>query len=502
MDILKSWVYVDYTNNIWKFSVNSIKELQYSIMYQEGKWTKEKPIAQNVLGCYIYTDKMGVHIIYSNTKAELKYCTLIEQQWMGKTLYKLDNNKVEIKNLNVLVENGEVHIFYLLRDKKSNGHGILMHCKWNGIETSVNKLQDIILSSDLNDHYLVYLDESDNIEMLFFSDEGNEVSLNHCSFKNKRWTNAIRLYGIAGNEIEIKILKDQYGLHVLNKCKENSINYLVHVFLKKSGDVYKSNVHESINTLSELVFLKEDNKIYSYWIENNKIYSSFFRGKDWSNPICVIENNEHYIKKYNYIESDKYNSNNTKEVYWIGEEDLNLIILGDVGWKDKEKLKINEIEEIQEILNKEGVFKKDDDIKKIKILSEFRSVNKLMKETIASLKLELKNKQSILDEYEEQISKMSHYKRKAEDNYNIFIEVQNKLQNDLEELKRLYEEEKVNREKAEIQLKKMEEEKITIKEQVNRIIEEKNKLIEDNDILNNELENIKKKSSVKGFWKF
>lgn len=501
MDILKSWAYVDNSNNIWKFSVNSDEKLQYSIMYEDKKWTEKKIIDQDVQGYCIYVDKNGVHIIYSNSKAELKYCTFNGQQWMGKTLYKLDKQKVEIKNLNVILTNEEIHIFYLLKDNKSNGHGIIMHCKWNGIETNFDKLQDIIITPGLNEHYLVLLDGKYNIEMLFLSDEGNEVSLNYCSYKNKRWTDANRLYGISGDNIEIKMLKDQYGMHILNKCKEDLEHFIVHVFVKKSGDVQKSNVYESKNIISEPILLKEDNKICTYWIEDNKIYSSFFRGKDWSNPICVIDDVEQDIKKYNYVKRNKNNISKIKEIYWIGETDINKIILGEIGTKNKEQL-INEVEETQENLNKEEVFKKDDDIKRISLLNSLGAENKLMKETIASLNLQLQNKQNILNDYEEQVSKIIHYKQKAEDNYNIFIEVQNKLQKELEEIKNSYEEEKVKRENAEILVKEMEEDKIAIKEQVNRLIEEISGLIEDNKRLSKELENIKNKSSAKGFWKF
>ncbi|KAF5045777.1 hypothetical protein DSECCO2_477760 [anaerobic digester metagenome] len=506
MDKLKSWIYVDYVNNIWKLSVNSVKELLYSTMNKDGKWTEEKLIDQDVLGYCIYAANDEVHIIYCNTNAELKYCTFIEKQWMGKTLYKLDNKKVEINDLNVILTNEGVHIFYLLRDKKSNGHGILMHCKWNGVETNVSKLQDVIIASDLNEHYIVYLDEKNNIEILFFSDEGNEVSLNRCSYKNRRWTEAIRLYGISGHNIEIKILKDQYDLHIVNKCQENTMHYLVHVFIKKNGDIYKSSIHESNNILSEVILLKEDNIIYSYWIEDNKVYSSIFRGKDWSNPICIVEDSAQDIKKYNFIE---LNNDIIKEVYWIGEEDLNLIVLGKKIQNANELLNTNEVKEIQENLMKEEIFKKDDEIKRGSLIKSLKSENKSMKETIETLRSQLQSKQNILDEYEEQISKMVHYKQKTEDNYNIFIEVQHKLQNEIEELKRLYTQEKEIRVNVEMQSKKLIEDKEALIEQTGVLIEKNDELIEknarlsdDNDRLSIELENIKNKTSGKGFWKF
>lgn len=39
-----SWVYVDYKNNLWKFSIKDNGELSYAVMYSEGKWTKSSII--------------------------------------------------------------------------------------------------------------------------------------------------------------------------------------------------------------------------------------------------------------------------------------------------------------------------------------------------------------------------------------------------------------------------------------------------------------------------
>lgn len=497
MDILKSWIYIDNTNNIWRFSINSANELQYSIMYKEEEWTKEKLIDQDVTGYYIYSDKEGIHIIYINTKAELKYCTFIDQQWMGKTIYKLNEKEVEMKDINLVLTENEMHIFCLIIDKESKDHGIIMHCKWKGMKTKVDKLYDLILTSKLKENYLVFLYE-DKIEMVFFSDEGNEISLNHSSYIKGGWTKAIRLYGIFGEKMEFKMLKDRQGLHLINKYKENSVNYIIHVLVKKGGSLYKSKIHESMNELTEVILFKEQNTIVSYWLEENKIYSSFFEGKEWSSPACLIEDREHKIIKYNYIKYSE-SKNIRGEAYGIGDIEFKLLIPGKEEEKVEEQLYNKETEEKQETTNKEEVFLTDREINKNKIdLKKLRSENKSMEETITSLNAQLKRKQKIMDEYEDQLSKTINYKQKTEDNYNVFLEVQDKLQKELTEIKRLYEEEVANRKSIEIQFEESEKEKAYMKELIDKLNEDNDRLNEEN----KEMEAEKKKSFGKGFWKF
>ncbi len=61
MNDLNSWIYVDYTNSIWRFSRNDNKELYYSIMYGEGKWTKARTIDKNILGFAVYIEDRLPH---------------------------------------------------------------------------------------------------------------------------------------------------------------------------------------------------------------------------------------------------------------------------------------------------------------------------------------------------------------------------------------------------------------------------------------------------------
>ena len=501
MDVLKPWLYIDYTNNIWKFSVNSVKELKYSIMNEDGKWTEEKLIDKDVTSYYVYVDQDSIHIVYSNRKSQLRYCTFINEQWMGKIILDLNSEKVSIENINILLIDRQVSIFYLLVDKMSNDHGILMYCKW-GKKTTVDKIQDLILVPLLKEHYVVYLDEDKNAELLFLSDEGNEISINHCTYKDNQWTDSIRLYGVTGDDLEIKMLKEKNNLHILNKYKDNSAYHLEHVLFRKNGVSYK--VHESINLVSEPVLVFENNKLLIIWLEENKVHSSYFNGLEWSNPDCVLEGK--YIQKYNWVEFNGYRIKN-REIYVIDEIEFKFLIPGQRNPEVVKKLNTIETEEKEESINHKIFLKKDSETDEIKIeLENLKSINKSLEQTIIDLNTELKTNKRAQVENEDQISKMLHYKKKAEDNYNIFIEVQNKLQKELEEVKKLYtdeiskrenieklyEEEIIKRESIEQRLKEAENEKTSIKALSEKLKEENNRINEE----------LTKERSGRRFWKF
>ncbi|MGB4438997.1 MAG: hypothetical protein WBJ13_07190 [Sedimentibacter sp.] len=494
-----SLIYVDDTNSIWKFSQNDNKELNYKIMYEEGKWTKEILIEKNVLGFSFYAEEDGkIHMIYSNTKGEIKYCTFKDKQWMGKTIYKMESKEYEIHNLKVDIMDNEMHIFYLLIENNGRDHGMLMHCIWNGKETKITKLQDIILISNITENYIVKVDKKNNIDVLFISDEGDEVSLNYCCYQNRRWTTAERLYGIQGDDIAFDMLKKQQDMHILNKYEEGSIYYLNHVHINMSGNIQEYKVRESIIKLTEPLLFKVNNKLYSCWLEENKIFYSDFDGKDWSSPTCFNKGNEHKVERYHfYTASDKETAIEERDVYGTTELDLDLLFPSQFVIEERRILKSEEnlVEEVQGDVNQVYALQKEQALQNFKLgLSKVKSENKDLENTIASLNMQLKTKQNILDEYEERITRISEQKQKADENCNIFMELQQKMQKELEYLNQQLLEERNLKINSENKLKEYEEENTNIRQQLEIITEANTKL-------NKELELEKNQSVMERFLK-
>ncbi|WP_313346453.1 hypothetical protein [Sedimentibacter sp.] len=406
MEAIKPWICVDSTNTKWKFTLNDDNELQYTVMNKEGKWLKEKRIDKDVIGLYIYTFDKSIHIIYSTLNAELKYCTFLDEQWMGKVIYKLDNKYVEIKDIKVIKSGQEIHIFCLLIDNSSNDHGIILHCIWNGTETNIIKQQDIILFLGLNEYYLVYLDENSNIDLLFISDEGNEISINLSSYKNNKWSSAKRLYGILGDEFEFNIVKDQFGIHILNKFRDESSYYLEHVLMKNNGEFLNSTICDSNNELTETILVKIKDKIYSFWLDGNKIYASVLNEFVWSTPFCLKENSKDEIIKCNFCTASEKEYID-REVY-VEKSNFNLIFPGKLVIGEEEKLKSDENDVKQEkkeynheFILEEDLINNDHNNKYLMAkLSRIQSDNTILMQTIASLNSQSQNQENIQSEFD------------------------------------------------------------------------------------------------------
>lgn len=491
-----SWIYVDYIGNIWKFSKNDSRELLYNIMYEEGKWTKERLIDEEVLAFAVYIDKdETIHIVYSNNKGDLKYCTMRNKQWVGRTLYDMDSNEFEIQNLNVEIIDGEMHIFYMLIANDGSDHGVLVHFRWNGKEAKVNALQDIILAPNVKTHYLLQINNKKDFNIYFLTDEGDEVALQYCSFQNNRWTAVKRLYGIQGDNICIELLTDEVDIHILNGYREDSTYLLEHTFVDINGNIRGFRVYEgSVNLLEPLLF-SEGTNLYCCWLENNKIFYSTFDGEGWITPICVDKSNTGLLQRYySFIAFDEKRYIKKSSIYGTLEPDLNLFIPshfikeinGDLN------IQVNKID--SKPLNDIG------EIRTLKVeLQRIKVENTNLDKKISALNMQLQKKQRFVEEYEDTISKILEQKRKLEENCKIYLEVQQNSQKELERIKKQLLDESLITSETNKKLNECEEKNKELQTQIQRTADENQilsiqikKVVEDNAELQIEYEKIRK----------
>jgi len=473
-------------------------------MYREGKWTKETLIDVEVLGFDVYVSvDETIHVVYSNTKGELRYCTMKDTQWLGKLLYQVESEEFEIQNLKVEIIGDEMHIFYLLVGNDGSDHGVLMHCIWNGKETKITTIQDIILIPNLKEYYSVHVNKKGNIYAFFISDEGDEISLNYCNFENHRWSIARRLYGIQGEDIGFEVLMDQQEIHILNKSREDSIYFLDHVSIDIIGSIKEFRVHESRKELKEPILFTKSNKLYVCWLEQGKISYSAFDGKKWSSVVYFDRGNELTVERYNcFIGIDKDSAIKVKKIYGTSGLDLYLFNPSEVitNMKDSLKKEGNQV--------KGATLQERESIESLKL--ELSSVNlekKNLEKKIIALNLQLQKNQRFIDEYEEQIARILEQKRKSDENCNIFLKLQKNIQKELEGTKKKFLEEEllttsIQKEleytkqqlleerkikvAVESKLKECQEENVIIKQQGEIINEEKRRLSEELELEKNQ----------------
>ena len=427
---LYPWLYVDYKDNLWRFSVNDNKELNYRIMYTEGKWTKETLIDSRVTGFGLFIDDSeGIHLVYSNTKGELRYCTMKDKKWVGKVLDRIEDNNYIIESIKIKIIGTNMHIFYSLASEDGSDHGVLTHCIWDGHKSSNNKLQDIILKPNLKEYYLINLSNNNEIYLFYLSDEGDELSLNYSIYQNRQWLPSNRLYGIQGEEVYFDVDLDRKNIHILNRSKENSYYFLDHVIIDSTGRYKYFRVYEGKNNISEPLLINIWNKTYSFWIENNEIYYSIFLGDKWESEKKYIRDNNIKIERCNaYISEVKEGNIKGKSIYATTGLDIYLY--------DPKDLIVSEINEYSNSLkNSNRDISSIEDIEKVKSeLYRAKEENKELEDKLYHQNILLQKNQQGIEKYSQQLSRALEQKRKAEENSNIFLELQKKIQGDNEKL--------------------------------------------------------------------
>ncbi|MDU5109346.1 MAG: hypothetical protein E6248_02790 [Clostridium sp.] len=492
-----SWVYVDYKNNLWKFSMKDDGELSYTVMYSEGKWTKSSIIDSKATSYSIFIeDGGGIHLVYGNTKGELRYCTMKDNKWLGKTIYNLENKEYEIENIKMVIIGSNMHIFYSVISNDGSDHGLILHCLWNGSKTNVTKVEDIILREGIYDYYSIKTTYRNDICLFYLSDDGDEVSFNYSIFQNNRWRESKRLYGIQGEEIYFDVKIENTGIHILNKSKENSIYHLDHVIVDSHQNLNYLNIYSGKEDIRDSLIFNKDDKIFATWLQNDSIYYSLFSGDKWDEPTSAIKNSAEEIGRYNIFLDDKgTNYIYSRSVY--GTKGLDLFIYDPVDFlytvkSDSRKEKTEVI-----LNNKETkVFKEE--------LGRVKEENRVLAQKVDYLtSLDRKNQENV-EKYQIQLSRALEQKRKAEENSSIFIELQKKLQGDYEEVSKILkikEEENIkikgslDKYNSEIsllrgRLKKYELQETTLREDIISINESNNSLRDEVNIFKEENEDL------------
>jgi len=497
------WVYSDLKGDIWTFSINGNKELCYRIMYREGEWIKETIIDTKVLGFSIYVDEdETIHVVYSNTKGELRYCTMKDKRWIGKTLYKVESDKFEMQSLKCKIIEDKMHIFYLEVSKKDTNHAVLMHCLWNGRETKAVVVRDIILIDNSKECYSVDVNKKGDIELLFVTDEGTDKSLNYCSFENNRWLPIKRLYGIQGENISFEVLMYEEETHILNKYMEGSIYLLEHVCIESKGNIKGFRVYESEKELLEPIIFTKRNKIYSCWLEEGKIFYSNFEGEKWGSAVLFDKVNKGAVEGYNWFSwIDTDSSIESRKIYGTNGLDLYLFNPSDFVENAKDLLRYGVDKSNEE-------FSKEESLQKFKLeLFKIKSEKKNLEKKVTHLSMQLQKNKRLMEEYEDRIVKILEQKRKSDENCSIFVELQKNIQKDLEvktdklsekkffietiqrkleDTKEKLVEERSIKIEIESKLQDYEDENFTIKQELEMLNEEKRRLGEELELEKNQ----------------
>ena len=411
-------LFYDGENHIWRFYVNDNRDLMYSIMYDEDKWTKENKIGNEVLDFTVNLDMDNkIYVIYSVSGGDLKYCVCEENKWFGKTVYSFENRGYKITELNVILIGKIMHIFFIGKNNIKKFQCSLMHLSFDKDESLCSTIGTIQFLKDVFCHYQVLPLENSDLSLIFIKHEENEISINLTQYKSNKWGASRRLYGIIGNNINFCTLLHFNKINIVNLSKEGTLYLLEHVLIESDGKMKSSKIYESSNMLTNFLLVEISGTLTAIWVEGKYILTSSYKNQ-WSEPFKYYTELNNEISIYKYLSlSNKYN--NIKCKYILGTNPPEIILL-------LPKCKNNK-EELTTILN----FASENKLDIQEEILVLQKTNKNFEKNLIDLQMKYQQKLGILEESDYNFLRLTNAKKKAEEKLNIITEIQ---QNSLKEL--------------------------------------------------------------------
>jgi hypothetical protein len=422
MKICSPCLFYDNEEHIWRFYVNDSKELMYSIMYAEDKWTKETKIDNEVLDFIVDFDSDNkIYIIYSDKTSNLKYCVWKKNKWFGKTIYSFENKEYEMTELNVLTIDKLMHIFFIGKKYKNPVQCSLMHLCLNNEGNSFNIIDTITFLDEVSYHYQLQSIDHDNLSLIFIKTEKNEYVIKFTEFKTNKWSASKRLYGIIGNKISFCTLVYLDKIYIMNVSKEGSLYFIENVNIDPNGKMKSYKIHESSNKPTNFLLVVISGVLWSIWTEGETIFSSSY-GEKWSSPhkhntgLC----NDTLIYKYLSL-SEKNKNINCKYILGTLPPEIHLLL---PTYKNNDYK--SDFPETN-VLEPKSVLESNLEINKVdmrKELLELRLTNRNLEKELINLQMRYQQKLRIIEESDNNFFKLTNAKKKAEEKLNIIAEIQ------------------------------------------------------------------------------
>ncbi|MBW9149460.1 hypothetical protein K2F40_10860 [Clostridium sp. CM028] len=422
MRICSPCLFYDSEDHIWSFYVNDDRNLMYSIMYDENKWTKENKIDNEVIDFTVNFDiDNKIYIIYSVGNSDLKYCEWEQNKWFGKTIYSFENEGYEMTELNVITIGEQMHIFFIGKNSIKRIQCSLMHLCLNKNESLFNTIDTIPFLKEVFCHYQVQNLENGDLSLVFIKHEKNEIVINFTEYKNNNWSIPRRLYGIIGNSINFCTLLYVNKINIINLSKEGSLYFIEHVLIEPDGKMKSYKIHEGCDKPTNLSLVEISGVLWSIWSEGKNILTSSYKNQ-WSEPNKDYTQLNNEISLYKFLSLSKKHSN-IQCKYMIGTNppEINLLL---PQCKDNDSR--DDFPKLNSVAPKT---KLDSNVKKNKLdiqeeILALKKINKDLEKKLIDLQIKYQQKLRILAESDNNFFKISNAKKKAEEKLNIIAEIQ------------------------------------------------------------------------------
>lgn len=431
MTYVHPWIYFS-GSRTFIFYLNNNSELSYKIMYEDDKWTKELKIDRNVLDFAINIDeKNQIFIIYSTKNSSLKYCIYGSNKWMGKILYQFENEKYQISDIAAHIIDKKMHIFFTVQNIEENGKLFLMYFCLNSKKILSSMIYDLLPIEGMKSYYQTEIQEDGTLSLIYAAYEENKVRIKYTACESSKWIKPQILYGITGTDINFSTIMHDNKIYILNFSKEDSVYSIESAIIEDGKNTKNDIIYKTSDKPDSCILLEKENLLYAILLFSNKILVSLYKNDNWNKISEYNIENKNAECLYRFLYSQ--NKYNIKAKYIICTPFPEIKVFSfksedsDCKTSDTENGTLN-IKKEYEMLKRS---------------------NKILREKILSLQLELEKKQRIINESEGNFLKLTDSKKKIENNLNMLSQVQQSSNQKLE----LLEKQKINYNNTIFQLK-------------------------------------------------
>lgn len=379
--------------------------------------SKEEVIVKDCLSDFdaCYDEKGNLNLIYFNLQGEILLLSKKEESWVAKTLYTYKDERTYISNFNLFIKNKTVHIFFTISNSNNPRDLHLIHQKWSKNWQGNNIA--IIKNISFVPFYDLFIDEEENIHMIYITKEKNNSQLYYLNYVKDNWSPKFLISEAEGIFYPTITVDSQKNIQVL-WVEENIIQEIK--YRKKTPGSWPKGSWSSPLTLAYSTNIKNcyitflENTLWCTYLQSDTFFAAISSdgGNSWCKPFKIPSS----FSEYNFYKL-KNPINKFKGNYLFindkGETIPSLQYTLTSKKEEKDSYFTFYIKEVQEYLN--ILMKKLEIIKKEKAILEEELTRK-------NIEIAAKNKSII--ELQELLKQINDEKMKIAlkaDNYNTML---------------------------------------------------------------------------------
>lgn len=269
-------------NKDYYFFTDKLNNLYYKIIDKKNNKTEilhKEIISPNVLEFEIFLESSDkIYIIFK--KGDKLECAFLNEGEINiGNLYCSENGGFDISETKMFILNNSINVVAVLRSKEEDiNKDVVMHYVYREGKVESNIICKVLKNKKTN--YNLMLEK--NYATVFYSFiENNKEIICYRKFKDNTWGDSKKLISVSGSIKEMDVLKHYDNICLGIIYNNYSINILkILVIKEKTLEVLEEKTYYDTEEISNISFLKSNNRIYLTWTKNKKnIVTSYIENK-------------------------------------------------------------------------------------------------------------------------------------------------------------------------------------------------------------------------------